>query len=58
MNNTNYSFGQSVLKTLIRGVLLLGPIAIHFLPVGWMSMTLGGALVLIFDWLKAKYPSL
>lgn len=54
----NYNFLHSFLKTIVRGLLLVGPMAIHFLPATWMSITLGGLLVLFFDWLKAFYATL
>lgn len=53
-----YNFFHSLLKTVLRGVLLIGPLAIHLVPATWLGLTLGGVLVLGFDKLKAVYTSL
>lgn len=53
-----YNFWHSVLKTLVRLSIILIPVAMTWLPKEWMNITLGGGLMLSFDWLKAKFASL
>ncbi len=57
MQTQEYSFAKSFGKTVIRVCVLLIPIAMTWLPAEWMNITLGGVLMMIFDWLKAKYAS-
>lgn len=57
-NNPQYSFWQSAVKTAVRVFLVIAPALFAHIPSTWLNLTLGGSLMLAFDWLKAKYTTL
>jgi len=52
-----YSFWQSLLKMVVKVGVFLLPLLIHFLPSGWLDLTIGGVLYMVLDWLQKKYTT-
>ena len=52
------TFWKVVVKTFIRVALLLIPLGMSLLPKEWLNITLGTALVFVFEWAKLKYSTL
>lgn len=50
-----YSFLIGVEKTLVRLLIIAGPLVFVLFPETWMNVTLGGALTFGLNWLK-NYP--
>lgn len=55
---TNYSFQKGLKKAVVNMVLIGLPILVQVLPAEWANLTLGGALVLIVNYLKVRYTNL
>lgn len=53
-----YSFSKGLKKSLISMVLIGLPMLLQLLPEQWLNLTLGGALVLIVNYLKIRYVNL
>ncbi len=52
--NMEYNFFKSLFKTVIRLGLVAIPLIVAILPLEWQNLTLGGALMLLLDYLKSK----
>lgn len=50
-----YSLTKGVVKSVVSVVLVGVPLVLQVLPEAWMNMTVGGALVLLVNFLKVKY---
>ena len=50
--NTKYSFLIGLEKSVFRAVVVGVPIIVGVLPEAWMNMTIGGALMLLLNWVK------
>ena len=56
MGEKKYKFSKGFYKAIISIVLFAIPVIINTFP-DWANLTLGGALTLIFNFLKVKYIS-
>lgn len=52
MIKNTYSFITGLEKTLLRVILVAGPILMVALPETWMNVTLGGALIFLVNFAK------
>ena len=51
----NYSFLKGITKTLIGGIIFLGPTMIGLLPNEIGNLTISSLLYLIYNYLKVSY---
>ena len=54
-NDIKYSFGQGVLKGIKYFILFLIPFALQLLPTEFLNLTVGGILVIIYNFVKIKF---
>lgn len=47
-----YSFTKTIKKTVVNGLIILIPVIVGVLPEAYLDMTLGGALLIVKDYLK------
>lgn len=52
---TNYSFQKGLKKAVVNMILIGLPMLVQVLPVEWANITLGGALVLIVNYIKVRF---
>lgn len=52
-----YSFWKGLLKTLVRIVIIAGPIVIDALPSDVANLSVSAVLMMLLNWAKQKYPS-
>ena len=50
-----YSFIKGLIKSVVSVLLVGAPVVLGLLPAEWMNLTVGGALVLLVNFLKIKY---
>lgn len=50
-----YSFTKGLFKAIISTVLFGIPVLLNVLPQEWQNLTIGGALALLYNFIKVKY---
>jgi len=53
-----YNWVHGILKLVVKGGVLLIPLAMNFIPETWLQLTVGGVLYLLVDYLQKLYTSL
>ena len=52
-----YSFTKGLKKAVVGVLLVGGPVVLGVLPTEWMNMTIGGVLLILWNYAKLKYLS-
>ena len=55
MSINKYSIKKGLIKAFLSVVLVGIPVALQALPQDWQNLTLGGALILLYNYLKVVY---
>lgn len=50
-----YSFKKGLIKAVMGVLLVAGPIVLQAMPAEWMDITVGGLLLLSWNFIKVKY---
>ena len=50
-----YSFWKGVGKAVVSVILVGLPLVFQVVPQEWLNLTIGGALVMILNWIKVRY---
>ena len=50
-----YNFKKGLVKAVVGVLLVAGPIVLQAMPQAWMDITVGGALLLGWNFVKVKY---
>lgn len=53
--NNEYSFWKGFKKAVVSVILIGAPLVVSVLPADWANLTIGGALVLMVNYIKVKY---
>lgn len=57
METKKYSFWIGLRKMAINLLVVGAPLLMGILPTEWMNMTLSGAILLVINYAKVKYPA-
>lgn len=57
METKKYSFWIGLRKMAVNLLVVAGPMLVGVLPQEWMNMTLSGAILLVINYAKVKYPA-